>query len=92
MWGGGGCISSSHRVGEGGGGLGRAPNIHHERMSPDPLACGQLIAVFLCGGGEYQGEGEGGLGRVPYVCVNRVILIMTHIWAYVAFGLMSHSG
>ena len=27
---------------------GRAQYIRHERMTPDPLACGELIAVFVC--------------------------------------------
>ena len=48
---------------QGGGwgeGLGRAPNIHHKRLTPDPLARGQLITV--CGGG-------GGTGpRAKCVC------------------------
>ena len=67
-------------------GLGHAPNIRHEWMTPDPLACGHLIAVFVCvcvcGGGGYQlvtRGGGGGTGpRAMCVCVNRVILIMTN--------------
>ena len=35
----------------GGGGGGRMPNIRHKRKTPDPLACGQLITVFVCVGG-----------------------------------------
>ena len=57
-----------YHVGGWGEGLGRAPNIRHKRLTPDPLARGQLVAV--CGGG----KGEGGLGRAPCVCINRVIL------------------
>ena len=62
--------------GGGGEGLGRAPNTCQKQMTPDPLACGQLIAVCVCeGGGEYQlvtlggggwtGGGGGSFSRPP---------------------------
>ena len=76
----------------GGGGLGCAPNILHERMTPDLLACGQLIAMFVCGGGgEYQLVTLGGGTGPRAVCVNMVILIMTHLRVNVTFSFMSQS-
>ena len=72
-------------------------------LSPNPPTQSGLCASHLgsphcrvcVGGGSISSscwEGEGTLGRLPCGCVNRVILIMTHIGVNVAFGLMSPSG
>ena len=89
---GGGSTSLSRQEGEGLRGW-VAPNICQEQMTPGSVACSQLTTLWVGGGGGCQltrWEGEGELGCTPCVCVcvNRVILIMTHIRVNVALGLM----
>ena len=54
-----------------------------------------MFTVHVWGGGganQLVTLGRGGGDWVAHhVCMNRVILIMTHIRHYVAFGIMSHS-
>ena len=43
----------------------------HERMTPDPVACGQLIAVCGCGGGDEIPARHAGWGKGGYQLVTQ---------------------